>query len=165
MLQSVDFDAVRAALRREREAKNWSRAKLEEETGISEATIFKIETKWIDPRSRRPYIPSADQILRLITGLLGTSVAEFFAKIEGTVTQAVTPLDQGSELSQGGRADDPASVNPGRLKSLRSRDRALASEVRHAISALTHVATQLEEETRTARPKTPGRPRRHRKAS
>jgi hypothetical protein len=139
MLPSVDFDAVRAALRREREAQKWSRAKLEEETGISEATIFKIETKWIDPRSRRPYVPSADQLLRLITGLQGISVAEFFARIEieDKMTQAVTPVGSRSSASEGGQTDDPASRD--RLSELEHR----VKDYETALNKVRHVAGEL----------------------
>lgn len=81
MLSGVDFETVRAALRKERETRETTRAKLEELSGISEATIFKIETGWKDPRNGKPYMPSADQLLRLIEALPGITIPEFFDRI------------------------------------------------------------------------------------
>jgi hypothetical protein len=90
----VEFDAVRAALRREREKRVGSRARLEELSGVADSTIFKIETKWIDPRTGNPYVGSADQLLRLIEALPDITVSQFFARIEALTDPSLKDSDR-----------------------------------------------------------------------
>lgn len=112
ILQPVDFDAVREALRREREARIGSRAKMEERSGVSEGTIFKIETKWTDPRTKAPYVPGADLVLRLVTALPDITVSEFFARIEGLKAQPAQSTNAVSNSNGGGTPLSPAPPLP-----------------------------------------------------
>lgn len=81
MLPGVDFDMIRRALRVERETRVGPRAKLEELSGITEGTIFKIETGWVDPRTKSAYMPSADHLVRLIEAMPNLTLADFFASL------------------------------------------------------------------------------------
>lgn len=90
MLAGVEFDSVRLALKRERKKRIGARQKLEERSGISEGTIYKIEEGWVDPRTGKPYMPSADQLLRLITAMPGLSVTAFFATVEGAAAREMS---------------------------------------------------------------------------
>lgn len=139
MLPAVDFDAVRGALRRAREARKWTRAQLEEASGISEGTIFKIETKWLDPRSGSPYVPGADQVLRLIAALPELTVAEFFSDIERGARGGPALSSKGSTVA-GSTKGDPADVPA-------TRDRRHLRE----IAALKIRITRLEIALRKAR--------------
>lgn len=147
MLPCVDFDAVRDALRREREARLGPRAKLEEASGITEGTIFKIETKWVDPRTKRAYVPSADQLLRLITALPGLTVAEFFAGIRGggpTLSRAGSKV---APVATEGPADAPVSIHRAHLREIAvlktrvKRYEIALSQVRDAAKQITNFAT------------------------
>lgn len=153
MLPCVDFDVVREALRRERLARLGTRAKLEEASGITEGTIFKIETKWTDPRTKKAYVPSADQLLRLIAALPGLTVAEFFAGIREGGPPLSRPGSNVATSAKGGSADAP---DPNRrahlreiavLKTRLTRYEIALREVRDAARSLDKIALRAEGRT------------------
>lgn len=93
MLSGMDFAPIRTALKRERKARVGSRAKMEELSGVPMGTIYKIETGWVDPRTGRPYGPSAEHLLRLIEALPGLTLTAFFALVEGVPETGASETD------------------------------------------------------------------------
>lgn len=148
----MEFDAVRAALRRERERRVGPRVKLEELSGVNESTIYKIETKWIDPRTKRPYVPGADQVLRLISALPGLTVSQFFSAIEGIDGKKDLGTDQQSQggIQHGGRG---VSTSDGALSQqlaaicLDAAEHTRRTTTRGLLIELAYVFTELGRQT------------------
>lgn len=160
MLTDVEFDVVRVALRRAREASRTSRAALEERSGVTEGTIWKIETGWTDPRSGKPYMPSAEQFLRLVVALPDITVSQFFAQIEGLPAPVEVDKNQTS-LKGGADGGSPSvSASPDTI--------AIMGGIRAIVGAINKQTDRLSpprEQAASPRPRRPRRPasdRRHR---
>ena len=98
IVAAMDLGLVREALRREREARVGSRARLEELTGqaggepIDQSTIYRIETD-------ETYIPGIDTVLRLIEAMPNLTPALFFSNLNFTQKDRIDLLrSSGSNL-------------------------------------------------------------------
>lgn len=97
MLSGMDWSALRAVFRKERETRVGSRAKLSERAStkaddeLDESTVYRIET---DP----DYMPGLDTFVRLIEAMPNLTLTEFFARVEGVSTAVENESGAQSEL-------------------------------------------------------------------
>lgn len=155
----VDLAAVRARLRKERKARDWSLDDLAEKSGVNRSTIHEIETSATGK-------PQFETVGRLIEGM-GLTLSEFFTRIEGLHSRALTPTGQADLQSASPEAGDDAALSAAdrsadayvRMQFVEALAEQLVKTLDRLVSARApNRSAKTTKPRRRRRPRTPRRP-------